>query len=38
VLLDGQGHGLVLWLLMAAVCGLCLLLIGPIRRRAHVKG
>ncbi len=38
VLLDGQGHGLVLWLLMAVVCGLCLLLIGPIRRRAHVKG
>ena len=38
VLLDGQGHGLVLWLLMAAVCGLCLLLIGPIRHRAHVKG
>ena len=29
---------LVLWLLMAVVCGLCLLLIGPIRRRAHVKG
>ena len=38
LLLDGQGHGLVLWLLMALVCGLCLLLIGPIRRRAHVKG
>lgn len=38
LLLDRQGHGLVLWLLMALVCGLCLLLIGPIRRRAHVKG
>ena len=38
LLLDGQGHGLALWLLMALVCGLCLLLIGPIRRRAHVKG
>lgn len=38
LLLDGQGHGLVLWLLMALVCALCLLLIGPIRRRAHVKG
>jgi len=37
LLLDGQGHGLVLWLLMAVVCALCLLLIGPIRRRAHVK-
>ncbi|MBM5783409.1 MAG: MFS transporter [Cyanobacteria bacterium K_DeepCast_35m_m1_288] len=38
LLLDGQGHGLLLWLLMSVVCGLCLLLIGPIRRRAHVKG
>ena len=28
---------LVLWLLVALVCALCLLLIGPIRRRAHVK-
>ena len=38
LLLDGQGHGLVLWLLVAVVCALSLLLIGPIRRRAHVKG
>jgi MFS family permease len=37
LLLDGQGHGLLLWLLVALVCALCLLLIGPIRRRAHVK-
>jgi len=38
LLLDRQGHGLVLWLLVALVCALCLLLLGPIRRRAHVKG
>jgi MFS family permease len=37
LLLDGQGHGLVLWLLVALVCTLSLLLLGPIRRRAHVK-
>jgi MFS family permease len=37
LLLDRQGHGLVLWLLVALVCALCLLLV-PIRRRAHVKG
>ena len=38
LLLDRQGHGLVLWLLVALVCTLSLLLIGPIQRRAHVKG
>ena len=37
LLLDGQGHGLVLWLLVALVCAVSLLLLGPIRRRAHVK-
>jgi MFS family permease len=37
LLLDRQGHGLVLWLLVALVCALSLLLVGPIRRRAHVK-
>ena len=38
LLLDGQGHGLVLWLLVALVCALSLMLIGPIRRRAQRKG
>jgi MFS family permease len=38
LLLDQHGHGLVLWLLVSLVCALSLLLIGPIRRRAHVKG
>ena len=38
LLLDRQGHGLVLWLLVSVVCALSLLLVGPIRRRAHVKG
>ena len=37
LLLDSHGHGLVLWLLVALVCSLSLLLLGPIRRRAHVK-
>ena len=37
LLLDGQGHGVLLWLLVAVVCALCMLLIGPIRRRAHKK-
>jgi len=36
-LLDRQGHGLMLWSLMSLACGLCLLLVGPIRRRGHVK-
>jgi len=38
LLLDHQGHGLVLWLLVALVCTLSLLLIGPIQRRADAKG
>ena len=38
LLLDRHGHGLVLWLLVAVVCALSLLLVGPIRRRAHKKG
>lgn len=37
LLLDRQGHGLGLWLLVALVCALCLLLVAPIRRRAHPK-
>ena len=37
LLLDGQGHGLVLWLLVAVVCSLSLLLLGPIQRRARAK-
>lgn len=37
LLLDGQGHGLVLWLLVAVVCSLSLLLLGPIQRRARLK-
>lgn len=38
LLLDHQGHGLMLWLLVALVCTLSLLLIGPIQRRADAKG
>ena len=38
VLLDRQGDGLQLWLLVALVCALSLLLIAPIRQRAHRKG
>jgi MFS family permease len=38
VLLDLQGHGLQLWLLVALVCALSLLLVAPIRSRAHQKG
>jgi len=37
-LLDRQGNGLVLWLLVAVVCALSLLLVAPIRKRAHAKG
>jgi len=38
MLLDLQGHGLQLWLLVALVCALSLLLVGPIRNQAHQKG
>jgi len=37
-LLDRQGNGLVLWLVVAVVCALSLLLVAPIRKRAHAKG
>ena len=37
VLLDRQGHGLVLWLLMALICALSLPLLQPIRRRARAR-
>ena len=35
LLLDSQGHGVVLWLLVALICSLSLLLVAPIRRRAR---
>jgi MFS family permease len=38
VMLDLQGDGLQLWLLVALVCALSLLLIAPILQRAHRKG
>jgi MFS family permease len=34
-LLDSQGNGALLWLLVAGICALALGLVGPIRRRAH---
>ena len=34
VLLDGDGHGVTVWLLTACCCGLSLLFIGPIQRRS----
>nr|WP_186593833.1 MFS transporter [Synechococcus sp. RS9909] len=37
VLLDGQGHGLVLWLLMALVCLLVLPLLQAVRPRYRVS-
>ena len=38
LILDQSGHGGGLWLLVAIVCSLSLLLLGPIRRRARLKG
>jgi len=37
VLLDGDGHGVSVWLLTALFCSLCLLLIRPIQRRSLAR-
>ena len=37
-LLDQHGHGVVLWSLVAVICGLSLALLPPIRRQASRRG